>query len=484
MKTHASLTGSFTRRDFVRTAAVTAAVAPLIVPSRLFGADAPSNRIRVAHIGCGRIGQSHDMPGVASSGLADVVAVCDLDSRRAASGKLKVEQLFKGAKLPAPTVDVYGDYREVLARKDVDAVVISLPDHWHAEIAIAAVKAGKDVYLQKPFTMTHEEGLLLREAVASTGRILQVGSQQRSWKNSESRKVRIPDEQFRRGCEFVRSGRVGRLKGVEIGLPIDPSKPDDPEQPVPSTFNYEAWLGPTPKVYYTEQRVHPQGMKNGLPDVDSRPGWLRNENYSLGMITGWGAHHFDTAHWGMGMELSGPMKIEGKGEFPTNSIWNVHGAYHIELTYPGDVKMVVSDKLQNGIKFIGDEGWIFVTRDGAATASDPTGTGGKLQALDASDPKLLEPSDKLAVQFKHSISHHKEWLECVKTRQQPLAPAPVAHRANTACILSWIAMKTGRPLTWDVKTENFVNDAAASAMLSRRERAPYGAVSKSKGQHT
>ncbi len=473
MKTRPSLPGSFTRRDFVRTAAVTAAVAPLIVPSRLFGADAPSNRIRVAHIGCGRIAQGHDMPGVAHSGLAEVVAVCDLDSRRAASGKQRIEQLYKNAKFPLPTVEVYGDYREMVKRKDIDAVVISLPDHQHAEVAITALRAGKDIYLQKPFTMTHEEGMLLREEVAKSGRILQVGSQQRSWG---------PHEQFRKGCEFVRSGRVGRLTGVEIGLPIDPTAPDDPEQPVPATFNYDMWLGPTPKVYYTEQRVHSQKLdKRGNPDVNSRPGWLRNENYSLGMITGWGAHHFDTAHWGMGMELGGPSKIEGRGEFPTNKIWNVHGAYHIELTYPGDVKMVVSDKLQNGVKFIGEDGWIFVTRDGAATASDPTGTGGALKPLDASDPKLLEPSDHLAVQFPHSLSHHKNWLECVKSRSQPLAPAPVAHRANTACILSWIAMKTARPLHWDVKTERFVNDAAADAMLSRAERAPYGAVSKFKG---
>ncbi len=472
MRPSRSPQGLITRRDFVRTAAITAAVAPLIVPSRLFGADAPSNRIRVGHIGCGRIGQSHDMPGVAGSKLADVVAVCDLDSRRVASGKMNVERLFAASKLPKPKIDTYGDYRELLARKDIDAVVISLPDHQHAEVATAALRAGKDIYLQKPFTMTHEESVLLRDLVASTGRILQVGSQQRSWG---------PHEQFRKACEFVRSGRVGRLHHVEIGLPIDPTKPDDPEQPVPSTLNYDAWLGSTPKVYYTEQRVHPQGLdKQGNPDVDSRPGWLRNESYCLGMITGWGAHHFDTAHWGMGLELSGPSKIEGRGEFPTNKIWNVHGAYHIELTYPGDVKMTVSDKLQNGIKFIGDDGWIFVCRDGGATASDPTGSGGALKWLDASNPKLLDPTGALAVQFPHSTSHHQNWLECVKSRAQPLAPAPIAHRSNSACIVSWIAMKLGRPLTWDVKTERFVNDAAANALLSRPERAPYGAMRHAK----
>jgi myo-inositol 2-dehydrogenase / D-chiro-inositol 1-dehydrogenase len=458
--------GSLSRREFLCAATVATATvaAPLIIPSRLLGAEAPSARIRVGHIGCGRIAQSHDMPGVASSGLAEVVAVSDLDTKRIASGTATLERLYKG-RAPAPKVDAYGDYRELLARKDIDAVVISTPDHSHAEIALRAIRAGKDVYLQKPMTMTHEEGLILRDAIVKSDRIFQLGSQQRSWG---------PSEQFRKGCEFVRSGRVGQLKAVEIGLPIDPTKPDDAEQPVPSNLNYDTWLGPTPRVYYTEQRVHSQ------TDVNSRPGWLRNDAFCLGMITGWGAHHFDTAHWGMNCELSGPSKIEGTGEFPTNKIWNVHGAYRIELLYPGNVKMTVSDKFPNGIKFIGDEGWIFVSRDAqGATSSDPTSLATRLKPLDASDAKLLDPKG-VTVQFQPSTSHHKNWLDCVKSRKTPLVPAAIAERANAACIVSWIAMKLGRPLTWDVKTERFINDAAANSMLSRPERGPYGAVRLSK----
>ncbi len=474
MTDHANKPDAITRRQFVQKSAVTAAIvaAPMIIPSRLLGASAPSNRVRVGHIGCGRIGQSHDFVGVANSGLADVMAVCDLDSRRTASGKVRVERLFAARNAPAPKVDTYGDYREMLARTDIDAVTISTPDHWHAQLALAAVHAGKDVYLQKPFTMTHAEGVLLRDAVAKTGRIMQIGSQQRSWG---------PNEQFRKAVEFVRSGRVGTLRRVEIGLPTDPTQPDDSQQPVPSTLNYEMWLGPTPEVYYTEQRVHPQGLdRNGVPDVNSRPGWLRNDAYCLGMITGWGAHHFDTAHWGMNMEHTGPSRIEGKGEFPTNKIWNVHGAYHIELTYPGNIIMTVSDKLPNGIKFIGDDGWIFVSRDAqSATASDPTSKPTALKSLDASDPRLLDPKG-LTVELPHSVSHHQNWLECVQSRKTPMAPAPVAHRSNTACIVSWIAMKLQRPLNWDAKTERFVNDAEANAMLTRTERAPYGALRLSK----
>jgi hypothetical protein len=178
----------------------------------------------------------------------------------------------------------------------------------------------------------------------------------------------------------------------------------------------------------------------------------------------------------MDLELSGPLKIEGKGEFPPKErIWNVHGAYDITLTYPGNIVMTVSDKLPNGIKFIGDEGWIFVSRDASQTASDPSGRQTALKSLDASDPKLLDPAG-VTVQLPHSLSHHKNWLECVQSRQQPLAPAPIAHRSNTACILSWIAMRLNRPLTWDPKAEKFVNDAEATAMLTRPERGEYGAI--------
>ena len=446
----------------MKTSALSAAAlaAPMIVPSRLLGTDAPSNRIRIGHIGCGRIATSHDMPGVANSGLADVLAVCDLDSKRVVAGKATVEKLFRDKDFPAPPISTYGDYLELLARKDIDAVVISLPDHQHAQVALAAIRAGKDVYLQKPMTMTHAEGVLLRDYVGKSGRILQVGSQQRSWG---------PNEQFRKACEFVRSGRVGQLRRVEIGLPVDPTAPDEAPQTVPTNLNYDLWLGPTPEIYYTEQRVHSQ------TSITSRPGWLRNDSYCLGMITGWGAHHFDTAHWAMNMELGGPIKVEGTAEFPKNKIWNVHGAYHIELVYPGDIRTTVSDKFQNGIKFVGDEGWIFGCRDGSTTASDPKGSGGALKWLDASDPKLLDPSGVTA-EFPHSVSHHKNWLECVKLRQTPLSPAPIAHRANAACIVSWIAMKLGRPLNWDAKVEKFVNDDQANAMLSRTERAPYGAI--------
>lgn len=453
MKSNTSRSSGVSRRAFIRKSATAAAAlsAPLILPSGLWAQSKRNSKIRVGHIGCGRIARVHDMTGVLHSGLAEQIAVCDLDSKRAAEGGELLKTLYKKEDLAAPDVSVYTDYKELIARDDIDAVVISLPDHQHAQVALTATLAGKDVYLQKPFTMTLQEGQILRDAVVKKGNVFQVGSQQRSWK------------QFREACDLIRNGRVGQVRKVEIGLPVDPTKEDDPEQPIPSNLNYDMWLGPTPEVYYTEQRVHPN-------DDFSRPGWLRNESYCLGMITGWGSHHYDTMHWALQVELTGPSKVSATAEFPTNKIWNVHGPYEIHLTYPGDIEVTVSDKLPNGLKFIGDDGWIFVSRDTQMTAD-----GKRLQRLEASDPVLLDPSG-LSSHVLVSDSHHQNWLECVQTRETPLAPAPVAHRSGSACIISWIAMKLGRELTWDAKAERFVNDDEANSMLSRPERAPYGAV--------
>jgi predicted dehydrogenase len=452
-----------TRREFARASLAGAAglwAAPQILSPRLLGAEAPSNRLRLGQIGCGRIAQGHDMPSILHAGPADYLAVCDLDANRAADGRALIEKFHREKNTPAPKIDVYGDYRELLARTDLDGVVISTPDHWHAELALAAVLAGKDVYLQKPMTMTHAEGILLRRALEQTGRIFQLGSQQR-----------CNHPQFRKACEFVRSGRLGRLQRVEIGLPIDPTAPDNPPEPVPANLDYDRWLGCTPAEPYTEQRVHP---KKGY----DRPGWLRHDAYCLGMITGWGAHHYDILHWALDCELGGPSRIEAQAEFPKNKIWNVHGAYRVELTYPGGVHVTVSDKFPNGLRFIGDDGWIFCSR-GSEPTKDPKVPRGRLRPLDASDNKLLDPAG-VKVELPHAAEHHLNWLECVRSRQPALVPAPVAHRGNAACIVSWIAMKLARPLTWDAKAEQFVNDAEANALLARPERAPYGATALAK----
>jgi predicted dehydrogenase len=452
------------RRAFVTNAAKglgAAAVAsgfPAIVPSSVFGAEAPSNQINIGAIGTGRISRGHDLPGLWKHPSARIMAVCDLDSRRVQDAiRLLNGQYTKTTGKPYDGVTGYAHYRELLGNKDVDAVVISTPDHWHALIAIDAVRAGKDVYLQKPASLTIAEGRALSNAVHRSGRIFQIGSQQRSW------------TQFRYAVELVRNGRIGQLKTVYVGLPGDPSGNEEPEMPVPKTFEYDTWLGSTPVVYYTENRVHPQ---QGY----GRPGWLRCEQFGAGMITGWGAHHIDTAHWGMDTEFTGPVEIWGKAEFPKKGLWDVHGPFRTEALYANGVHMIVSGDFPNGIKFEGTEGWIFVSRGNeAVTASDPVAALKDAQALAASDPKIITSviaKDEFHV--PRSNDHHGNWLEAIKTRQQPIAPVEVAHRACSACLLHHMAMKLNRRLYWDPEKERFKNDEQANSMLSRPQRAPFG----------
>ena len=448
-----------TRRDFLATTGKGLILAgfPTIVPSSVFGAIAPSDRINVGAIGTGRISRGHDLPGLWRHDVARIMAVCDLDSRRAQDAVTLVNGHYaETTGKPYAGVTPYTQYRELLANKDVDAVVISTPDHWHALIAIDAVAAGKDVYLQKPASLTIAEGRALSNAVKKSGRIFQIGSQQRS------------TLQFRYAAELVLNGRIGRLKAVEIGLPGDPAGPDEPVMPVPANLNYDMWLGSTPLAPYTEKRVHPQ---TGY----GRPGWLRCEQFGAGMITGWGAHHIDSAHWGMGTELTGPVEIWGTAEFPTKGLWNVHGPFKTEALYANGVRMTISGDFPNGIKFIGTDGWIFVSRGNeTVTASDPVERLKDPQALAASDPKIITsviaPNE---IHLTVSTEHHLNWLESIKSRKDPIAPVEVAHRACSACLLHHIAMKAKRKLFWDPVRERFKNDEAANALLSRPQRAPY-----------
>jgi predicted dehydrogenase len=431
---------------------------PSIVPASVFGQASPSNRINVGMIGTGRISRDHDMPGVWQHDLARIVAVCDLDAKRLAEGRDLVNREYarQSGKTSYSGVAAYGNYRELLANRDIDAVVVSTPDHWHALIAIDAVEAGKHIYLQKPASLTIAEGRAVSNAVNRTGRIFQIGSQQRS------------SHQWRYAAELVLNGRIGRLQTVEVGLPGDPSGNVEPPMPVPPHFNYEMWLGSTPYIYYTENGVHPA-------EGYGRPGWLRREQFGAGMITGWGAHHVDSAHWGMGTEYTGPVEIWGKGEFPKSGLWDVHGPFKTYGLYANGVTMVISGDFPNGVKFIGTEGWVFVSRgSGSVTATDPVSRLTESKALDASNPALLKsvigPNE---VHLPVSSEHHLDWLEAIKGKHPPIAPAEVAHRSCTACLLHHIAMKVDRKLHWDPIAERFKNDDAANAMLSRPMRAPY-----------
>jgi predicted dehydrogenase len=452
-----------TRRAFIKAAGsgvVASSVAagfPAIVPASVLGAASPSNRINIGAIGTGRISRGHDLPGLWKHDSARIMAVCDLDSRRVAEAKTLINgQYAKVTGKPYDGVTGYADYRELLGNKDIDAVVISTPDHWHALIAIDAVQAGKDVYLQKPASLTIAEGRTLSNAVHRSGRIFQIGSQQRS------------SPQFRYAAELVRNGRIGELKTVYVGLPGDPSGKDEPTMPVPKNLSYDTWLGSTPVVPYTENRVHPQ---QGY----GRPGWLRCEQFGAGMITGWGAHHIDSAHWGMDAEYTGPIEIWGTAEFPASGLWDVHGPFKTGALYASGVKMIISGEFTNGIKFEGTQGWIFVSRGNeTVTASDPVSRLNDSQALSASDPKIIKsvigPDE---IHLYDSKDHHGNWLECVRSRRQPIAPVEVAHRACSACLLHHMAMKIKRKLFWDPVRERFKNDDEANAMLSRPQRPPY-----------
>lgn len=450
------------RRKFLETSVKATALTtlalgvPSIVPSSVFGKNAPSNRINIGAIGTGRISRGHDLPGVWKADFTQVVAVCDVDAKRAAEGKQLVNEYYTqrdGKSFDG--VKEYHDYRELINNKDIDAVLISTPDHTHAMIAVAAAKAKKHMYMQKPASLTISEGRIVSDIVQKSGVKFQIGSQQRSW------------EQFRYAAELVRNGRIGQLKTVYVGLPGDPSGEEEPEMPIPKNLNYDMWLGSTPWVYYTEKRVHPQVGYD-------RPGWLRCEQFGAGMITGWGSHHIDSAHWGMGMEKSGPIEIWGHAEFPKKGLWDVHGIFKTEALYDNGVKMVVSNELPNGIKFEGTEGWIFVTRGNyQATASDPVNPDGS-KPLDASDPKIIKSAiGPNEFHFIVSNNHHMNWLESIRDNKQPIAPVEEAHRSCSACLLHHIAMKLNRKIFWDPKTEKFKDDEQANSMLSRPQRPAY-----------
>jgi predicted dehydrogenase len=451
------------RRNFITksiTAATGTIIVPTIVPSSIFGKTAPSNKINIGQIGFGRIAMTHDLAETLKYDSARVISVADFDSNRAAKGKLFIESYYtkKSGKSGYVNVKTYGNYQEILSDKNIDAVIISTPDHWHSQPAIEAALAGKDIYVQKPTSLTITEGRLLCDVVKKKGVILQVGTQQRS----------MP--QFRIAAELVRNGRIGKLKTVKIGLPGDPSGPQAPEMPIPGNLNYDAWLGSTPEVYYTEIRVHPQ---NSMTD---RPGWLRCEQFGAGMITGWGQHHFDSAAWGMDTELTGPADIEAVAQFPKSGLWDVHGDFMAKADYKNGITMLTSGAYPNGIRYEGTDGWIFVTR-GSYTASptDPVISGKNTKALDAGDPRILSSVIKEnEIHLYVSDEQHGNWIDCIKSRKQPISPVEIGHRACSVCLVTHIAMKLERKLKWDPDNEKFVNDNEANSMLSRPQRAPYG----------
>lgn len=335
--------------------------------------------------------------------------------------------------------DAHNDFRDLLAREDIDAVEIATPDHWHAIPVIAACRAGKEIYCQKPLSLTIVEGRAMSDAVRKHKRIFQTGSQQRS------------DSHFRRACELVRNGRIGKLRTVRCGLPggrhdIGKTGERKKPEPVPEGFDYDFWLGPAPDAPYAPARCH----------VNFR--WIYD--YSGGQVTDWGGHHPDCAQWGMGMDHTGPIAIRNaQGVYPPDELWNTATDFYFEAHYADGVTLIISNKERGGVTWEGTDGWVWADRGRHEASSEEI-----LQSEIGPDEIHLRASD----------NHYRHFIDCVISREEPVAPVEAAHRSITVCHLGNIAMRLGREtLRWDPDTERILDDSEASAMLQRSYRAPW-----------
>ncbi len=423
-----------TRRQFLKSAGALAA--PTVIPASalgLSGTTAPSNRIVLGCIGVGSQGTGN-MRNFLRFPEAQIVAVCDVDRQRRESARQTVlDQYRRDTRRGSfEGCEAYADFREVIDRPDIDALSIALPDHWHAIPVVMAARAGKNMYAEKPLALTIAQGRAMADAVRRYGVIFQTGSQQRS------------DRRFRFACELVRNGRLGELRTIEVGLPSGPRTEPQPEMPVPEGFDYDFWLGPAPWAPYTELRCHWNFR------------WILD--YSGGQLTDWGAHHCDIAQWGLGTTRTGPVEFEGHGEYPPDGLYDAATDYAYECRYENGVRMIVSSRVRGGVTFRGSEGWVFVNRG----------------VIEADPPGLL--TTVIAPQEVHlyeSANHHANFLACVRTRREPIAPIEEAHRSITISHIGNICMRLGRKVRWDPDRERFNGDAEADRMLSRAMRAPW-----------
>ena len=454
------------RRAFLKAAAATlgsAAWAPRVLPSSVFGATAPSNRIHVGIIGNGNQ-STIDLPAFLGQDDAQVLAVCDVNT---GSFGYKTPQQFLGRKPAQEKVEAhyaaqrasgafkgcaaYNDFRDVLARADIDAVAVIVPDHWHALMVVAAAKAGKDIYCEKPLSLTVRHGQAMVKAVRENRRILQTGSHYRS----------SPANRY--ACELVRNGRIGQIKRIiaqvaEINA-VDPGPGWQPT-PVPEGFDYAMWLGPAPQVPYHKDRCFYR--------------FRFNLDYSGGQVTNFGAHSIDVAQWGMGTDRTGPIQLEDLGSEwpPAGGLYNTATKTSFRARYANGVELLCrTDTPGFGTRFEGTEGWVEYGYKGVQTFPESLRTskiGPDEIHLPVSNPSRTEESSK-----NHIPDHVRNFLDAVKTRQDPIEPVEVGHRTATLCHLGNIAMRLKRKLRWDPAQEQFPNDAEANTMLSRPMRKPW-----------
>ena len=443
-----TLRRAITRRDLLRGGVASAAAwcCPYLLPGPAWGRSikaAPSERIAVGMIGVGRQTVSYNLKSFLHSPDTQVVAVCDADSWRMEQARQTVEKHYgkeraSGAYRGCST---YGDFRELLARDHVDAVMISTPDHWHVPMSLAAVQAGKDICCEKPLTRTIAEGRRLSDAVTRHRRVFRT--------DSEFRSIGV----FHRACELVRNGRIGRLETIRVGVPAgdDVDCPPSPEMPVPKELDYERWQGPAPRAAYTQNRVHP-------PKGYGRPGWMRVLAYCDGMITNWGAHLNDVAQWGHDTDRTGPVEVEGRGVYPpAGSLWNVMKTFEVNYRYADGVRMVYKTDTAYA-HFEGTEGWIrahFGRR-----------------GIEAQPASLLD--SKIGPRETHLLLKNEktDFIDAVKTRGQTLEDAEVGHRTTSLCHLGHIAIRLGAKLRWDPDAERFIDNEEANRWIDRPMRRP------------
>lgn len=457
----------FTRRQFLATTGL-ALAAPAFIPASALGrggAEAPSNRITLGVVGWGMQAPGNTR-ALMNHSDCQVVAACNIHKQHLKACLGTVNGRYQNQDCKG-----YHDYREMMARTDIDAVMLAVPDTWHALMAVEAANNKKDIYGEKPLARTIAEQQAIVKAVQRNQRIWQTGSWQRSERN------------FHYGSEIVRNGLIGKLKRVEVGLPSGhhdfagtskglieklgqlPDKPRDLTKIVPGTPAWDLAVTPPPADLDYDMWIGPSQME---PHIEARVfmNWRWNYNVGGGQLLDWIGHHCDIAHWGMDCDSSGPTEVEGVGEFPAkNAIWNTCSKYRVTAKYPGDVEMVLAGghgDIRGGTKWIGTDGWVWVNRGNAFESSNP----------DWAESRRL-PDDVRKVKLYESSDHYRNFLDCVKSRKPTITPVETAHASAIPGHLGLIAMMVGRKLKWDAKKEVIVGDTAASKLLTREFRAPW-----------
>ena len=428
------------RRQFLALAGVALAL-PSIIPSRALGredAPAASQRITLGLVGCGNMGTTNTEAFLALK-ECQIVAACDVDKKHLENRVNLVNKHYQNHDCKS-----YHDFRELMGRTDIDAVMLAVPDHWHELVAVEAARHGKDIYGEKPLAHTIAEQQAMVAAVQANKRIWQTGSWQRSFAN------------FHKAAEIVRNGLIGQVTRVEVGLPGGNNNSGNearsmaPSEPPPE-LDYDTWMGPSKMMPYIQGRTH----RN----------WRWNYNTGGGQLMDWIGHHCDIAHWGCDFDNSGPSEVEGHGEFPPkDAVWNTASKYRIELRYPQDITMVIAGgypEIRGGVKWIGTGGWVWVDRGSFEGSNE-----------EWRDYRTL-PDELRKVRLYQSTDHHQNFLDCVKSRKPTITPIETAHHSAIPGHLGLISMLVGRKLKWEVLTEKIPGDAEASELLGRPYRPPW-----------